>query len=459
MNPELRDYQARDVTHIRAAYADGAQRVLYQAPTGSGKTVLFAFIVAAAAARGNRVVILGHRQEIVDQIDAALTEIGVAHGIIAAGHPENPDALVHVASVATLVRRLDRLHDIDLIVPDEAHHAVAGMWRKILAAAPHARVLGVTATPERLDGKGLGDVFETLVLGPTVAELIEADYLSRFTTYAPARPPDLSGVRTRMSDYAIEQLGQLMSDQVVIGSAVEDYTRLCPGAPAIAFCVDIQHSKLVAARFAAAGYRAAHVDGETDREERRRLIHALGTGEIQVVANCGLISEGLDVPAVEAAILLRPTKSLALYLQQAGRALRPAAGKARAFILDHAGNAYRFGLVDAPRAWSLDGRTNNKAGAPAVCRCKACGAINSISAIKCKACGALLREPPPPQVEVRSGPLIEIDALRAMNYGQALRWAGDSRERLHLVAHARGYKPGWVYHRMRELDDEEGTPA
>jgi superfamily II DNA or RNA helicase len=194
---QLRDYQQLGVTDIRGAFAAGARRILYQAPTGSGKTVLFAFIVDGAVARGNRVAILGHRQEIVDQIDAALTEIGVLHGLIAAGHPETPDAPVQVASVATLVRRLDRLRDLDLLVIDEAHHAVAGMWRKIIAAAPGAKVLGVTATPERLDGKGLGDVFEALVICPAVANLIERNYLASFTACAPARALDLNGIRTR----------------------------------------------------------------------------------------------------------------------------------------------------------------------------------------------------------------------------------------------------------------------
>jgi superfamily II DNA or RNA helicase len=250
-----------------------------------------------------------------------------------------------------------------------------------------------------------------------------------------------------------------MSDAVVIGSAVEDYIRLCRGAPAIAFCVDIKHSQLVAARFARAGYRAAHVDGDTAANERRALIAALGHGETQILTNCGLISEGLDVPGVVAAILLRPTKSLALYLQQVGRALRPAPGKARALILDHAGLSYRFGLADAPRAWSLDGRAQTSTGACAVARCKECGALNPIAAMSCAACGATLRTPPPPRrhIEMRSAPLIEIDRLRAMSYGQALRWAGQSEDRVRMVAHARGYKRGWVFHRLQELRDEAAS--
>lgn len=287
------------------------------------------------------------------------------------------------------------------------------------------------------------------MLGPTIRELVDGKYLSPFATYAPPRDLDLSQVHTRAGDYAADQLTKVMSNAVVIGSAVEEYTRLCPGAPAIAFCVDIAHSKPVAARFAKAGYRAAHVDGDTNKDERRALIAALGSGELQVLANCGLISEGLDVPGVVAAILLRPTKSLALYLQQVGRALRPAPGKAKALILDHAGNTYRHGPADAARAWSLEGRPKGSGEAP-VCRCEECGALNPIAALRCSECGAMLRDPAP-RIEVRSSTLVEIDRLRTMSYGQALRWAGESEDRLRLIAQARGYRPGWVWHRLQEL--------
>src|SRR5262249_409797 len=443
----LRPYQERDVRELRQRFGRGVRRVCYQAPTGSGKTVLFAFIVAGAMARDNRVIIIGHRDEIVRQVSAALVELGVAHGIIAAGYDETP-APVQIANIATLVRRLDQLAPPDLLVFDECHHAVAGMWRKILARWPGAKVLGVTATPERLDGKGLDDIFGELVIGPTVSELIAAKYLSPFTTFAPERSPDLSGVKTRAGDFALDQLGAAMSNGIVVNGAVDEYSRICFGVPAIVFCVDIAHSELVAERFAARGFRAAHVDGNTPADEGRELIAALGTGKIQVLCNCGLISEGLDVPSVVAVILLRPTKSLALYLQQVGRALRPAPGKARALILDHSGNTFRFGMVDAPRAWSLAGRPKGEGTAP-LCRCEQCGALNPIAAFVCVNCGAQLREPPS-RNEIHTGRLVEFNHLAAMSYRQALHWAGDDAARLRRVAVARGYKRGWIHHVLRE---------
>ncbi|MGC2079334.1 MAG: DEAD/DEAH box helicase [Xanthobacteraceae bacterium] len=449
--PTLRPYQERAVAELRQRYGEGASRLCFQSPTGSGKTVLFAYIVAGAMQRGNRILILGHRDEIVRQISAALTALGVEHGIIAAGY-EAIQAPVQVANVATLVRRLDKAEAPDLIVLDECHHSVAGTWRKILEHWPDAKVLGVSATPERLDGKGLIDIFDDLVIGPSVTELIEAGFLSRFTTFAPAKSPDLSGVRTRAGDFAVDQIAAAMSKGVVVNGAGDEYERICSGVPAIVFCVDIAHSELVADAFGIRGYRSAHVDGNTPADERRELIAALGAGKIQILCNCGLISEGLDVPGVMAVVLLRPTKSLTLYMQQVGRALRPAPNKERAFILDCSGNTFTFGPVDAPRTWSLEGRDKKIQPAP-LCRCNECGALNPIAAFYCENCGAQLREPEPERkqhIEVRTGPLVALDRLAGMTFRQALYWAGNDVDRLRLVAQARGYKPGWVFKVLQE---------
>lgn len=444
---KLRSYQQADIERLRSVFAAGARSVLYQAPTGSGKTVLFATLVQAAAARGKRVAILGHRQEIVDQISIALEALGVAHGIIAAGQPETPAAYVQIASVHTLARRLNRLSNIDLIVADEAHHAAADTWLHILAQAPNAKLLGTTATPQRLDGKGLSDIFAELVVGPSVQDLIDEKWLAPATCFAPARSVDLRGVKTRMGDFATDQLGEIMGRGIVIDSAVNEYTRLCNGLPAIAFCVNIEHSRKVAERLTAHGYRAAHIDGDTSKHERRALIQALGNGELQILTNCGLISEGLDVPSVHAAILLRPTKSLALYLQQVGRALRPAANKRRALILDHAGNVFRFGPPETPHSWSLSGHARNGHGAAPVKRCAECGAIVGLSAWSCPECGAALRRPAP-EIDIS---LERTDHLRLMTFRQAMRWAGRDEQKLRLVAEARGYKPGWIWHRLQEM--------
>jgi superfamily II DNA or RNA helicase len=429
---------------------------LYVAPTASGKTVLFTNLVDGTMRNGKRCIIIAHRIEIVEQVSAALVGLGVPHGVIAPGFPETPEP-VQVASVASLVRRLDRHDHYDLIVVDESHHAVAGTWRRVIEAMPGAKVLGVTATPERLDGRGLGDIFDKMVIGPTTAELIEAGYLSRFSYFAPTTP-DLSGVSSRAGDYAVDELAGVMARPVVIGSAVASYEKLCPGKRAIVYGVDRRHSLILAQRFVERGHKAAYLDGNTPKDERRAMIRALATGEIHVITNCGLISEGLDVPAVEAVLLARPTQSLALYLQQVGRALRLSPGKDRAMVLDCAGNLYRFGLPDAMRQWTLDGRPRRQrepSDMPQLRRCEHCEAINPPKAPTCVACGADLKPTPQEQREIeaelrRVEHLRRIEALRGMSYGKALQWAGSDEAKLQQVAAARGYRRGWVWHRLQE---------
>ena len=454
----LRPYQERGLNEIRAAYLSGARTVLLASPTGSGKTILFSTLVEGAMRKGKRCVILAHRIEIVEQVSAALAGMAVPHGVVAPCYSETPEP-VQVASIATLVRRIDRHNRYDLIVVDEAHHAIAGTWRRVIDAMPRAKILGCTATPERLDGRGLGDIFDEMVIGPSVAELIQQGYLSPFTAFAPVQVPDLTGITTRAGDFAIDELAGVMARAVIIGSAIDSYEKLCPGKRAIVYGVDRRHSQMLARRFIERGHRAVHFDGDTPKDERRAMIWALATGEIQVITNCGLISEGLDVPAIEAVLLVRPTQSLALYLQQVGRALRPAPGKDRALILDLAGNLYRHDLPDANREWSLEGKPRKqreRSEMPRLRRCEACEAINPPKAPTCTACGASLKPTPAEQREIEAElrqieHLRHVEALRGMRYAEALEWAGAEEIRLHQVAAARGYRSGWVWHRLQEL--------
>jgi superfamily II DNA or RNA helicase len=454
--PTLRPYQLRDLDRIGRSYNDGSHAVLYTAPTGSGKTVVG---MQAIHHIDGRIFVLVHRDEILEQTSRALAALSVPHGVIAPGYDAGSER-VQVCSVMTLVRRLDwmRRRPPELLIIDEAHHAQAATWKHIIAAAPDAGLLGLTATPRRLDGKPLDDIFDTLIIGPTIAQLIDDGWLAPVNVFTPVRDPDLSRVQVRAGDYAVEQLSQVMSGGIIISGAVNEYERLCPEAPAIVFAVDIAHSKLVADAFANRGYRAEHVDGETPRRERRELIAALDNRDIDILCNCGLISEGLDVPGVEAAILLRPTRSLALYLQMVGRALRP--GKPLAYVLDHAGNVYRHGLPTARRYWTLHGK-QQVADDPAssLVRCPECGAMNQRDADYCVHCGAELhRHQRAPHVEVAAKPLVEAlerpvsdDDLGEMGYRAALQWASDIDGRLigkrcERIEAARGYKQGWAYY-------------
>jgi DNA repair protein RadD len=454
----LRPYQALDVVRMRKAYGAGASRICYQLPTGGGKTIVFSFVVSSAVQRGRRVLILGHRAEIVDQISSALTDMRVSHGIIAPGYPPTTWP-VQVASVLTIARRHPADQPFDLIVIDECHHAMAASWRTILASYPDAKVLGVSATPARLDGKGLSDIFDQMIVGPDVATLTRGKFLVPSRVFTPLRLPNLSNVSSRAGDYALDQLSAKMSDRSLIERAVKDYKERCAGIPAVAFGVDRQHSEKIAAAFREAGFKSAYVDGETSKDERKRRIAALGTGELDVLSNCGLISEGIDVPAIGAAILLRPTQSLTLYLQQVGRTLRPAPGKDRAIVLDHSGNCLRHGLPDLPRQWSLEASKSRQKERHNLMRCPACGAV-SMPGPFCSGCGAPPKPATPGSLELwleLTGTPGLAGELRRMTYAEVMAWS-DTPERARIAEMVRGFKRGWAWHRARELEERGSAP-
>jgi superfamily II DNA or RNA helicase len=370
----LRNYQVDAITKLREAYRAGARAPLLVLSTGAGKTICFAAITAGAAARGRRILILVHRRELIRQASAKLNQAGVNHGIIAAGF-EPSDHPVQVASVQTLARRLKQQHwQPDLIVIDEAHHAIAGTWAKVISHWPDSFLLGVTATPIRQDGRGLNAMFTKLVFGPSTADLMAAGYLTPVKIYAPPQVADLTGIRTRAGDYANDQAAAAMTRPTVTGDAISHYQRIAAGQPAIAFCCNVNHATTVCDAFNAAGISAATLLGNTT--DRDALVARFAAGELQVLVTVDVVSEGFDCPGAAVAILLRPTQSEGLYLQQVGRVLRPAPGKAAAIVLDHVGNVHRHGFPDDVRPWTLDDarQRTSKGGppAPAVRTCESC---------------------------------------------------------------------------------------
>jgi len=408
----LRPYQEQCIAGLRGAFARGFRAPLLVSPTGSGKTVMFSYLCGRLQSAGKRVVVLVHREELIEQVSRTLTAFGVKHGIIAAGCYYDRRLLVHVASVFTLVKRLASVEKPDYVIADEAHHAIAASsWGKVIEAWL-TRTIGVTATPCRLSGEGLNEVFDEMVLGPTVAELIDAGALSDYRLFAPPIQADLSGLHTRGGDFARGEAAAAMDKPAVVGDAVQHYRRLCDGAPAVAFCVSVEHAEHVAEQFREAGYAAASIDGKMDRADRRRVVSDFSSGVLNVMTSCDLISEGFDVPGIVAAIGLRPTQSLGLCLQQWGRALRPADGKSHAILLDHVGNAARHGLPDDPRDWSLQGREKRKGKAqddgPACRQCPRCYAVASLAATKCPECGHLFPVAARTVAEV-DGNLEEVD--------------------------------------------------
>jgi superfamily II DNA or RNA helicase len=300
---------------------------------------------------------------------------------------------------------------VENLLVHNCHHASAGSWLKVIAANPQARILGFTATPERLDGKGLGSVFDEMILGPQVAWLIENGHLCKPRYFAPPVVADLSRLHMRGGDFAKEDLAAVMDSKMIIGDAVDHYRRICPGAPAIAFCVSVDHAKHTAAQFQEAGFRAATIDGSMDREARRDIVAALADGRIHVMTSCEIVSEGFDIPLVTAAILLRPTASLGLHLQQIGRVLRPAPGKDRAVILDHVGNCGRHGYAETEREWSLEGRAKGKRAkqesSVEMRQCPSCYLCHEPAPV-CPECGHVY-EIQRRELETVAGELVEID--------------------------------------------------
>jgi len=439
---QLRSYQQRAIDDLRQAYRSSARAPLLCLPTGGGKTIIFTAIANSAAARGRRVLILVHRRELLRQASAKLTAADLDHGLIAAGI-EPSEAPVQVASVQTIARRLSRIDwHPDLIIIDEAHHATAGQWEHTLQHWPSAYRLGVTATPCRLDGRGLSSAFDHLVLGPSMADLITAGYLTSARIYAPPQVADLSGIRTRAGDYANDQAAAAMDRPTVTGDAIAHYQRLATGQQAIAFCCNIAHAESVCAAFLAAGIRAVVLLGTTT--DRDQVVADFGAGLVQILVTVDVVSEGFDVPAASCAILLRPTKSLGLYLQQVGRVLRPAVDKQLAIILDHVGNVTRHGFPDDHRDWTLDDGIRRTAGtpAPSVRTCPECYAAFKPQPI-CPVCGAQCSSIPRPMRQVAG----ELQELRRSEVRQARRKQGAARSLPQLLALAkeRGYSPGWAY--------------
>ncbi len=450
MSLTLRDYQSRAIQDLRIAYRSGARAPLLVGPTGMGKTVIFSAITAGATERGRRVLILVHRRELIRQASAKLTHAGVPHGIIAAGFPAS-DEPVQVASVQTLVRRLGGIDwSPDLIVIDEAHHAVAGSWSQVLSHWPDAYRLGVTATPVRRDGRGLGSMFDRLVSGPSVGELTARGFLTEAKIYAPRIRFQEANLRVRSGDYSPETAALELDRPTVTGDAIEHFQRLGSGCSAIAFCCTQQHAEHVASQFRASGIRSQVVLGTTPTEEREQLIRDLGTGDLQVLVSVDVISEGTDVPSVGAAILLRPTQSEGLYLQQVGRVLRPAPGKQHALILDHVGNVHRHGFPDDAREWTLDdtrrrGRGSDGPAAPSVRTCPSCFAAFRPQLL-CPVCGTYTA-PPAREIRQQAGELEELKR-EAVRQRVAERKKAQTLQQLIHLGQARGMKNpvGWAKH-------------
>jgi superfamily II DNA or RNA helicase len=471
----LRPYQQVAVNEIRNNFREGSRSVLLCLATGAGKTYTFSYIAQGAGKKGNSVVILVHRQELVMQSSLSLAKIGVRHSLVTAASVAGQIKVNHVrelgqcfidstanvcvASIGTIVRRLDQIKAPDLIIPDEAHHATAGQWRAILDHWPNAKVLGVTATPIRTDGVGLGThaggVFDSMVLGPTVQELIDMGSLVPPKVFFPGQMLDLSGVRVASSgDFNQKDLAAKIAEKPsIVGDAVDHYRKLAPGKKAVAFCVSVAAAQAQAEAFNRAGFKFKSLDGSLDDSERRQVVRDLVDGRIDGITSCDIVSEGFDLPALEVAILLRPTQSLSLYLQQVGRVLRPSDGKSFGIVIDAVGNTINHGLPHWDRDWTLDGKAKKKKAAndnvpPVQVKvCPQCFSVQRPAAV-CVSCGHTF-EVKTRELEQVDGELHELNEQHELMLRKQKRQeVGKARtlEDLEAIAAQRGYSKGWARH-------------
>jgi len=505
MRYKLRGYQADAIDRVRASWRAGNRRICITAPTGSGKTSIACSIIEGAVEKGSRCLFLAHRTELITQASDRLDSIGLNHGILQANNPRRrPWTNVQVASIPTLVRRLDRKPTADLIIVDEAHHALASSYLKVLEHYPNAAVLGLTATPWRLDGKGLHSVFQDLIVVAQAYELVP-DYLMAPRVFAPDKP-NLSKIHITAGDFNLEELEQAMNTKRLVGNVVEHWQKFSNGARTLVFAVTVAHSMALRDRFVEAGIRAEHLDANTHPVERAAILDRLRAGVTPVVCNVGICTEGLDLPELGVVSLARPTQSSCLYLQMVGRIMRPAPGKPAPIVLDHADCVRRHGHPLDPREYTLEdlprpGRgkksdeesPNDKAKV-----CKTCFAVAPMQARVCPECGAPFIVMGPPIAETghelteqkmptvlagtggdpkkcsscgsqnirpvkkpekwgayRALVICAACGAREWRIAPNLKAGRDEKqaewERLEKVRIEKGFKPGWSWHQFKEI--------
>ena len=439
---KLRKYQQHLLKLVQEGFTR-APRVLMTLPTGGGKTVIFTEAIKTTIAGNQTAMVVVHRKELLEQASAALTRADINHSCLAPGYKVDTAHRVVVASVQTLAARKKAPFTPDLLVLDEAHHAAGNnTWTRMVAKWPTTKVLGATATACRLDGKGLGGTFCLLVNGPTTPELIADGYLAPVRVFSPQVSVSADGVKLRRGDFNVADLVERFDTPEMSRDAVAHYQRITPDALAMVFCCTVAHAEHTAAAFNAAGIAAACLHGKLSRDERREILKQFATGTIRVLTSCDLISEGTDIPAAQAAILLRPTHSLGLYLQQVGRVLRQSTGKRHAVVIDLAGNTWRHGLPDEAREWSLSFgiAPTTEPPKPKLQVCPECDAVFSRRMNVCSHCGHVVRDWIPTEPEPVEQPLpptgqlaIVAEEMGLQEITAQVSWVANREKRLNTT--------------------------
>lgn len=453
----LRDYQQKIINDVRKSWAKGHKRPCIVAPCGSGKTVIASELAKRTTDNGNKVIFLVHRKELCEQTEATFKSYGVNMNLCTVG------------MVQTLTRKT--LEQPKLIIVDENHHVYAKSYTNILDKFQDAYTVGLTATPVRLNGSGLGQINDDLVVGPSVSELIEQKHLSPFKYYSHVSA-DTSKLQINRGEFVADEINRMMGQEYIFGNAVENYKKYgCKKA--IVYCSSIQNSTATAEAFQGAWIPSVHVDGNTPKRQREKIMKDFRDGKIRVLCNVDLVSEGFDVPDCDSCILLRPTMSLTLHIQQSMRSMRYMPNKT-AIIIDQVENFKRHGLPDTPREWSLDHKKKRSDDTEKVRTCENCYSVYDAKTILCKPCGdwdmrlakckgcgakqqfgfgkcvdcgeALERGVPRKEHEQTEAEFEEIHSFVFKDWKKC-----KSVQELKQIQRAKGYKQGWIYYKAREL--------
>jgi len=454
---ELRDYQHRAIHDVRETVSSGHRAPLLVAPTGSGKTAIAGEIIRRARERCQPVLFLAPRRELVYQVCERLDSLALMYGILMAGEAPSLLPSIQVASIDTLHARAVQREKIampkaSVVMVDEAHIGIGGAAQAIIDhyKAQGAVVIGLTATPARTDGRGLGMVYDALVQGPSVAELTAQGYLVP-ARYFSGMQPDTEGVKVQGGDYVQKDLADRTDDPVLIGGVVENWLRLAGGRQTFVFAAGVAHSRHLCDEFRRHGIAADHIDGQTPIEERRAIHGRLRSGETQVVCNCQVYTYGVDYPPVSCIVLACPTKSITKYLQMVGRGLRTYPGKTDCLVLDHAGAIQEVGFADDDQPWSLDGRgkiQERKAQEPKEPKELTCGECGEVFRARgeCPNCGAEMKAEYRKAIKERDAELAEIE--RKAKDRERRQWGeADKAEFFGMLKHyarSKGYKAGWA---------------
>lgn len=444
--PELRDYQSDLVSRVSKSWRTGHKAPCIVLPCGGGKSAIVAEMAKRTTMRGKRVLFLVHRKELCEQIDRTFRWWGADM------------RRCKIMMVQTACRRLEKLLHPDLIITDENHHSRAASYKKIYDYYPATCRVGVTATPIRLDGSGLSDVNDELIVGVSAKWLIEHHFLAPYDYYAP-EVADLSTVKVKRGEFDARAAEKIMLASKVYGDVISYYRKFANGQQAVCYCTTVKHSQAMAAQFCAAGIDAAHIDGQMKKAERAKIVEQFRHGAIDILCNVDLISEGFDVPDCGCVIMLRPTQSLTLFIQQAMRCMRYRKGK-RAVILDHVGNYARHGMPDDDREWTLEGKPKRKGMRQETAEeedkfytCKECFAVfplvkNGEPVDACPHCGT--------EVEHRERKAIEQDMktelTKITGFTVNTKTPDECRSYGELMEYAKtmGYKPGWAFYQAKQ---------